>query len=117
MIITVVVILHKDQSLADLNAALYYRYASEEPFFNGRPRNVDRIRIDWHDYAHIEYESKREGPGEHGKPLKLEKLEDIKLNEKLFKENGYSAVVSDMIALNRSVPDARHVQWVYTAPT
>lgn len=110
MIITVVLIIHKYQSLSNFKKALYYRYVSEESFFNGSPRNVDRVRVDWHDYAYIEYEAEREGPGEHGKPLKLEKPEDIKLNEKLFKENGYSAVISDMIPLNRSVPDIRHAQ-------
>ncbi|EAT48275.1 AAEL000639-PA [Aedes aegypti] len=92
MIITVVLIIHKYQSLSNFKKALYYRYVSEDSFFNGSPRNVDRVRVDWHDYAYMEYEAEREGPGEHGKPLKLEKLEDIKLNEKLFKENGYSAL-------------------------
>ncbi|KXJ69759.1 hypothetical protein RP20_CCG025930 [Aedes albopictus] len=110
MIITVVLILHKSQNLVNINKALYLRYIGEESFFDGSPRNVDSVRIDWHDYAYIEDEAKREGPGEHGKPFKLVKPEDIEKNKELFKENGYSAVVSDMLSLNRSVPDARHPQ-------
>ncbi|XP_062559599.1 N-acetylgalactosaminyltransferase 4-like [Armigeres subalbatus] len=108
VLIALVLIIHKERELPRLKKVLYQRYHRNEPFFNGSPRNVDRVRVDWHDYAYMKQEEEREGPGEHGKPFKLQKLEDIQLDKKLFKENGYSAVISDMIALNRSVPDIRH---------
>ncbi|XP_038113226.1 N-acetylgalactosaminyltransferase 6 [Culex quinquefasciatus] len=109
-LITVVLIIQKYHSLSNFKKTLYYRYISDEPFFDGSPRNVEGLRVDWHDYALIAGETERHGPGEHGKPLKLRDPGDIKLNDKLYKENGYSAVVSDLIALNRSIPDIRHPQ-------
>lgn len=105
-----VLIIQKYHSLSNFKKTLYYRYISDEPFFDGSPRNVDGLPVDWHDYALIASETERHGPGEHGKPVKLRDPGDIKLNDKLYKENGYSAVVSDLIALNRSIPDIRHPQ-------
>ncbi|XP_055532854.1 N-acetylgalactosaminyltransferase 6-like [Wyeomyia smithii] len=110
MIITVLLIIHKYQSLSNFKQSLLYRFVNDEPFFDGGPRNVDGIRIDWHDYAYIEYEAERQGPGEHGKPVKLQRPEDFQLNKKLYKENGYSAVISDKIAIDRAIPDIRHPQ-------
>jgi hypothetical protein len=65
-------------------------------------------RKDWHDYKFIEYEKNRIGPGEQGKPYKLTDPKDIKLNEELFKVEGFYVIVSDKISVNRSVPDSRH---------
>ncbi|XP_055598669.1 N-acetylgalactosaminyltransferase 6-like [Uranotaenia lowii] len=100
---------HRYDDLSELKNSLYERYAaaSNEPFFNGVPRNMEGIKIDWHDYGLLEAERNRSGPGEHGKPFSLDQDEDIKLNEKLFTENGYYAVVSDKIAIDRSVTDLR----------
>ncbi|XP_055629133.1 N-acetylgalactosaminyltransferase 6-like [Toxorhynchites rutilus septentrionalis] len=108
MIITLVLILHKYQNISNFKKAIYSRYIDSDAFFDGIPRNVERVRIDWHDYPYIAHEQERKGPGEHGKPFKLTLADDVKINEKLYKQNGYSAIVSDMIALNRSVPDIRH---------
>ena len=107
-LITVLLIIHKYENLDNFKRTLYYRLAEDGEGFYAMPRNVAGEKIDWHNYELIEEESKRTGPGEHGRPYKLSSEQDIALNAKLFKENGYSAVVSDMIALNRSVPDIRH---------
>lgn len=67
-------------------------------------------KIDYHDYEYMEREKKRWGqPGENGQPAYPEKGEEA-LDKKLFDENGYNGLVSDKIALNRSVADYRHQQ-------
>lgn len=81
-------------------------HARAGTFFNA-PRNLERIKIDWHDYRFMEEEQKRTGLGEHGKEVHLppeEKAEE----ERLFALNGFSGLVSDKISVNRSVPDIRH---------
>ncbi|XP_052872332.1 N-acetylgalactosaminyltransferase 6-like [Anopheles cruzii] len=109
-IITVLLIIHKYENLDNFKRTLYYRYqtAEGEGFF-AQPRNLDGVRIDWHNYELMKHEESRTGPGEQGKPYRLTDPKAKALNEEVFKENGYSAVVSDTIALNRSVPDIRHV--------
>lgn len=47
---------------------------------------------DWHNNTLIEYELSRTGPGEQGKPH-FAKLEEAKLNKKLFDENGYYGLI------------------------
>lgn len=75
--------------------------------FFARPRNVDQKKIDWHDYKLIAEEEKRVGIGEHGKKEKLD--ESLKEEQDdLFHQNGFNALLSDKISLNRSVPDIRH---------
>lgn len=64
-------------------------------------------RKDWHDQRFIEYELTREGPGEQGRAFYLTDPVDIELNGRLFEQEGLSAVVSDKISVNRSVPDLR----------
>ncbi|XP_055598864.1 N-acetylgalactosaminyltransferase 6-like [Uranotaenia lowii] len=99
----------KNENLSNLKNSIYLRYTGvAEPFFNGVPRNVDGSKVDWHDYAYLERESARTGPGENGTLVILEDAEDIKQNEKLFTQNGYYAVVSDMIAVDRALNDLRH---------
>lgn len=49
----------------------------------------------------------RVGPGEQGQPLYVERG-DERRNKELFDENGYYGLISDKIALNRSVSDIRH---------
>lgn len=67
-------------------------------------------KIDYHDYKYIEREKARLGlPGENGQPVYAEPEEEA-LNKKLFDENGYYGLISDKIALNRSVADYRHEQ-------
>lgn len=76
-------------------------------FFMGSEKNAKQIRIDWHDYKFIEAEKKRVGDGEHGEPAFLPPGLDDKRKE-LFDQNGFNALLSDRIALNRSVKDIRH---------
>lgn len=78
-----------------------------EPFFNGKQKNVNGVKKDWHDYEFIAYEESRKGFGENGEPEKLSP-EELPFHDELFYQNGYNALLSDKIALNRSVPDIRH---------
>ncbi|VDM39734.1 unnamed protein product [Toxocara canis] len=69
---------------------------------------------DWHDYAAMDEESRRVGPGEGGKPVAIpsdpetKKKQEDRFKDELYRANGYDAFVSDLIALNRSVKDIRH---------
>lgn len=62
---------------------------------------------DWNDYYKIAWEDQRIGPGEQGSAVELTDPEEIERNEKLLKEIGFAAVVSDKISFNRSIVDAR----------
>lgn len=67
-------------------------------------------KIDYHDYMYLKREKEQHGkPGENGLPVYAEKDEEA-LNKELFDANGYYGLVSDKIALNRSVADFRHQQ-------
>jgi polypeptide N-acetylgalactosaminyltransferase len=82
----------------------------QKPFFGGffaRPRNVDKKRIDWHNYKLISEDQSRNGFGEQGKKEALDDSEKAE-KDKLFSQNGFNALLSDKISLNRSVPDIRH---------
>jgi polypeptide N-acetylgalactosaminyltransferase len=65
---------------------------------------------DWHDYKFMQEEANRQGPGEQGKPVVVTKDDEKirKIQEELYRVNGYDAYVSDLIPLNRSVKDIRH---------
>lgn len=52
-----------------------------------------------------------EGPGEMGKAVNIPKDDQEKMKE-LFKINQFNLMASDMIALNRSLPDVRLDGWV-----
>lgn len=76
--------------------------------FFRRSKNLDAIKIDWHDYKFIEEESQRVGPGEQGKPVDEVEPDEEELNKLLFDENGYYGLISDKISVNRSIGDLRH---------
>lgn len=63
---------------------------------------------DWHDYEQIYKDRERVGPGENGAAVRLTNETEIALNDKLYKETGFSVVVSDKISVNRSIQDTRH---------
>ncbi|KAL0839918.1 hypothetical protein ABMA28_016534 [Loxostege sticticalis] len=62
---------------------------------------------DWHNYTQIREEQNREGIGEHGRPAHMP-VENTALEERLYAENGFNGALSDLIPLNRSLPDIRH---------
>lgn len=76
-------------------------------FFMGSEKNQKHIKIDWHDYKFIRGEELRQGTGEHGAPAFLPSILDDE-RKQLFDQNGFNALLSDKISLNRSVKDIRH---------
>uniref|UniRef100_A0A2C9JLV6 Polypeptide N-acetylgalactosaminyltransferase n=1 Tax=Biomphalaria glabrata TaxID=6526 RepID=A0A2C9JLV6_BIOGL len=64
-------------------------------------------KIDWHDHKTIEEELKRQGPGEQGSAFKLSPEDELQKNL-LYRSNGFNALVSDKISLQRSIKDIRH---------
>jgi polypeptide N-acetylgalactosaminyltransferase len=90
-----------------LRAEKLRQHPKHGSFFGGRPKNADLKRTDWHDYALIKEEESRKGVGEHGRAEKLDPA-DKELQDKLFSKNGFNALLSDKISLNRSIPDIRH---------
>lgn len=76
--------------------------------FFRRSKNLDSLKVDWHDYKFIEEESRRVGPGEQGKPLNDVEPDEEDINKQLFEENGYYGLISDKISVNRSISDLRH---------
>jgi polypeptide N-acetylgalactosaminyltransferase len=98
--------------------------------------SVNRVgrskRIDWHDEELILSENEREGSysssrlrrvesryfvipeclfsgnGEHGKPAKLPDGYEKSKYDDLYGTNGFNALLSDYISINRSLPDIRH---------
>lgn len=52
----------------------------------------------------------RDGPGEGGKPVVIAKEQQEKMKE-MFKINQFNLMASEMIALNRSLPDVRLEGW------
>lgn len=76
--------------------------------FFRRPRNIQNIKIDWHDYEFIDYERNRVGPGEQGAAVNDISPDEEALNQRLFDENGYNGLISDKISVNRSIKDLRH---------
>jgi polypeptide N-acetylgalactosaminyltransferase len=75
--------------------------------FFDQPRNVDGLKIDWHDYQKMMAEKRRVGLGEMGQPAKLSGRKRMQ-ERQIFEQNGYNGLLSDTISLNRSVPDIRH---------
>lgn len=67
----------------------------------------DGEKIDWHDYEAMEKDSKRVGIGEGGKRATLD-AEYRTLETKMFRQNGFNALLSDSISVNRSIPDIRN---------
>lgn len=57
-------------------------------------------KIDWHNYEQMKRESHRIGVGEQGKPAFLPDEENAQ-KEALYAVNGFNALLSDKIFLNR----------------
>jgi len=65
------------------------------------------IMVDWHNWTLIHLEQERVGPGEQGKPLVIPSQEE-ESHSNLFRSNGFSGYASDLISVDRAVPDIRH---------
>lgn len=66
-------------------------------------------KIDWHNHTQEALERARKGLGEQGLPHYLAPGLEAK-REALFDTNGFNALLSDDIALDRAVPDIRHAK-------
>ena len=82
-------------------------YFLTRPTFSLQPFDTSQKR-DWHDWDAMKRDAEREGPGEHGRKVTDLTPETKRLNDQLYGSNGFSAAVSDLIAIDRSVKDIRH---------
>lgn len=64
-------------------------------------------RKDFHDRDFMAMEAAREGPGENGAKVLVTDEEELAKNRDLLKKFGFYAGLSDVISVNRSVPDVR----------
>ncbi|XP_058128579.1 N-acetylgalactosaminyltransferase 6-like [Anopheles ziemanni] len=71
------------------------------------PRSASKI--DYHNYEQMQNDLERVGAGEQGKPATLSPEEsESELRKTLYFQNGFNALLSDKISINRSVADLRH---------
>jgi hypothetical protein len=89
-------------------AANDFHYVEPTNSFFKQKHNVLMTKVDWHNWTHIAMEKSREGPGEQGIAFALTNPDDIRRNNELNRVNGYYAVASDLISVNRSIKDIRH---------
>jgi hypothetical protein len=75
--------------------------------FKKQSKALEDEKIDWHDYNFLFHEVSRVGPGEHGVPYVVTDPEKLKLNDELFKKEGFSVLLSDEISVNRSLKETR----------
>lgn len=64
-------------------------------------------KIDWVDYGYLAREANRTGSGERGKPTILS-ADQVELSKTMADGYSYNVLTSDMISLDRSLPDFRH---------
>ncbi|XP_053951210.1 N-acetylgalactosaminyltransferase 4 [Anastrepha ludens] len=77
---------------------------------------------DWEDYELMESDAKRVGLGEQGVPAYITEEHQKELEKSMSLENGFNALLSDLISVNRSLPDARnpdcrHIHYLAKLPS
>ncbi|XP_047493616.1 putative polypeptide N-acetylgalactosaminyltransferase 10 isoform X2 [Penaeus chinensis] len=72
-----------------------------------RKQGVEHGYKDWNNYELLEREKSQVGPGEQGQAFILPAGHQSQ-KDQLYKVNGFNALVSDYIALNRTLNDLRH---------
>ncbi|XP_061517672.1 N-acetylgalactosaminyltransferase 6 isoform X1 [Anopheles gambiae] len=81
----------------------------EEHFADVTHKSREFKKIDYHNYEQIQNDLNRVGPGEQGKPATLSPEEATsELRKELYYKNGFNALLSDKISINRSIADLRH---------
>lgn len=79
-----------------------------QDYDNVTQEKIDKTKkIDWHDYKFMKYENSRKGIGENGSQFELYHM-NKSFEITMYHQNGFNAVLSDKISLNRSLPDIRH---------
>lgn len=74
-----------------------------------RKKQISNETKDWNDFKLVKDDRTRIGFGEHGLKT-FSEGDPSEAENKLFDENGHNAMISDMISLDRSVPDLRIVE-------
>ncbi len=76
-------------------------------FFKTQTKSKN-AKKDWHNYAQIAQDLQRTGPGEQGQGTVLPQSSE---KSALFGQNGFNALASDKISLERSLNDIRHPKY------
>lgn len=97
----------KHQPIASAQHHSNINHPRQGGFFMGSEKNAKKVKIDWHNYQFIEAEKRQTGIGEHGVPASVSDDEEAE-RKRLFDLNGFNALLSDYISVNRSVKDIRH---------
>lgn len=71
-------------------------------------QNPTGEKIDWQDHAYLEQEAHRIGLGEQGASADLTDPKRAAERQDGFDQNGFNAMLSEAISVNRSVADIRH---------
>ncbi|XP_037934221.1 N-acetylgalactosaminyltransferase 6 [Teleopsis dalmanni] len=68
----------------------------------------NQLKKDWHDYTAMERDAQRVGIGEQGKRAKIDDESQRELEHTMSLQNGFNALLSDSISVNRSINDIRY---------
>lgn len=86
-------------------------FTTVEMFFSLKNHTFEQpkkpVKRDWHDYKAMHLDAIRVGIGEHGKVGTLSGSVDRGLEKNMTWEEGFNALLSDAISVNRSLPDTR----------
>ncbi len=78
---------------------------------NDRNNFLNKLKL-WFKEKPSEHKNPSNWPGENGRPVQIPAHLKAE-SERRFKENQFNIVASDLIALNRSIPDQRSEAYVY----